>query len=185
MPWKCDPYADPVVDEFGSPDYDTGPAFFYAQNALNLVAAQQSKAITWWNNRWKDVIGYTLQPIPASQFFIGEQLNLNARSLTAIIDGEIFEKDSYEEQRYRINFIYLSGDAQLTGIKGAIFAPVIVASFYLEMIKSILQTAPSEKLTIGWPSDTPANVVKFLRIQRPAVLVMDLIVNPYPIPRGK
>lgn len=163
MPWDFD------NDRFDSPDFDFAPTTFIAQKALELIDAQQSRALTWWNNRWSSAISYTMQSLPAAQMAVGEPLVMTARGLFCIPVSEILAKDNYQEEPAVFNFVYLPGDAQLAGAAAARYSKVFIAGFYLALYASILQSAPEDKFTLGWPAaGTPSHLAnKRLRINRP------------------
>jgi hypothetical protein len=191
MPWNH------TLNQFESPDYDSGPIGYIAQKSLDLVAAEEGRAITWWNNRWATKIGYTLLPINSSSMFVGSPVDPNARALYCLINGEVREGDNQEE-RATFTYLYITGNTNLAAPNDGKFGQVIISSFVLKMIASILQTAPDEKFTDGWPDDNGPGLIKTLRLERPdakliqeldpklgvqMVLTMDLQINPYPIPR--
>lgn len=190
MPWDND------ADQFSSPDYDFAPLAYYAQNALELIAAEQTRAITWWNTRWSSRLNFTLQALDAKQMHVGRPTTFSSRALHCIPSGEIIEKDNYEEVRSNFTFVYIPGSPQLSGAAAGRYSTVYVASFYLAMYESILQSAPTTKLTTNWPAAGRAADItsKLVRLDRPdtklfqelvpengieSIITMDLLINPY------
>ena len=167
MPWD---YSDLTEEErfgrFGSPDFDEAPITWLAKRLLDVIDSQQDAAITFWNTRWSAIIGHTLLHIDRSSMHVGTPLDLHGRAIYLTPISDFVEFDNYITEGATFQLVYVTGDVELTDSPR--MTAVEVSGFYTKMLRSIIQTAPVDLITDGWPTGgEPPGISKSVRTEQP------------------
>lgn len=147
MPWNED------LDQFGSPNFDSVPFGFIAENIIDLYLAEQARIQAWWNNKWASRMKCSLQPITKEQCFIGFPTTNNTRALHIFNTSDSNDRDNTKTETIKLGICYTTGQTQGASTEAGRFYNFKVSSFYLVSLQSFFETLPLQKIFGDWPNE--------------------------------
>lgn len=142
--------------DFLYPIDDDGPITFFCQNALNIVQKYQAPWMKLQNDKWSSSLKSQLKVLDPKQFILGFPFQANSRGLYCFGLGEQLDPDSYDEQRFSLGLVYLTGKVQLQGDASGRYGDLVESGFYLHFLTSLFkriarQDLATSEFTANWP----------------------------------